>query len=255
MFSEKLTTLMSLIGASATDLAALAGFDRTNISRLRSGKRIPGPDSSTAAKLINGIYLFAYGKNALKALCSLTGAGENDPADAIRRSIGGYLYDGCDQSAAKHTGTEKKRNHTGPRKHSNVFPERLGLSMALSGLSNAHLSRLVYSDPSLISRYRSGVRTPAANPELSLQISEVLYDRIIKNGKKEELSGIVNVPLSELDEEVYLSWLFSQGDEAEDNALATERLLGFFDSFRPDTPPAMPDLTANPGKADAGEHR
>ena len=74
MFSEKINTLMTLTGASAADLAALAGFDRSNICRLRSGKRVPLPDSSTVAKLIEGIYLFSDSRNDLKTLCSLTGA-------------------------------------------------------------------------------------------------------------------------------------------------------------------------------------
>ena len=146
MFSEKINTLMTLTGASAADLAALAGFDRSNISRLRSGKRVPLPDSSTVAKLIEGIYLFSDSRNDLKTLCSLTGANENDPADTIRQSIREYLYDGCDLSAVKNTGSAAKVSSY------NTFRERFNTSMELSGLSNIRLSRLIHSDPSLISR-------------------------------------------------------------------------------------------------------
>ena len=246
MFSEKINTLMTLTGASAADLAALAGFDRSNISRLRSGKRVPSPDSSTVAKLIEGIYLFSDSRNDLKALCSLTGANENDPADTIRQSIREYLYDGCDLSAVKNTGSAAKVSSY------NTFRERFNTSMELSGLSNIRLSRLIHSDPSLISRYRTGVRTPASNPELSRQLGEVLYERIIKKGREEELSRIMKIPVSELDDDVFISWLFNRQDDTEDSVLAAESLLQSFDSFTQDRASSLPAIEDIISETDTG---
>lgn len=236
MFSEQIIALMSGIGATAADLAALAGFDRTNISRFRSGKRVPAPDSLAVAKLINAIYLFSDNRNDLKTLCRLTKADENDTADVIRNSIKNYLYDGYEQPISASI-----RSLSGVRKNSGAFSERLSISMELSGLSNIRLSRLVHSDPSLISRYRSGVRTPSSNSEHLLLISGVLYDRIIKAGREQELAGIMKLPVSEIDEEVYSSWLLNHDEKADDNALTAEKLLEAFDSYTVEGSPVTPD--------------
>ena len=40
MFSDRIDILMKKIGATNTEIAALAGVDRTNLSNFRSGKII-----------------------------------------------------------------------------------------------------------------------------------------------------------------------------------------------------------------------
>ena len=59
MTVEKLNALFEAIGACNTEVAEYCGFDRTNISRLRSGKRELRRESSTAGKLAEGICGYA----------------------------------------------------------------------------------------------------------------------------------------------------------------------------------------------------
>ena len=63
MLTKRLNELLETLNATGAEIANKAGFDRTNISRIKSGKRVPHPDSVTADKLINGILLFADTKN------------------------------------------------------------------------------------------------------------------------------------------------------------------------------------------------
>ena len=64
--------------------------------------------------------------------------------------------------------------------------------MKLADISNKRLSQLVHADPSLISRYKNGIRTPLSNPTLSEQISRILFSRIEAAGKLGELSKVMD---------------------------------------------------------------
>ncbi len=241
MLTEKLVELLEEIGATGAEIAKKVGFDRTNISRIKSGKRVPHPDSVTADKLINGIYLFADNKNNLGKLCSVVGADPRSSAKEIKDSIKSWLYEGYDPELSASSNGTSGRKRTSGRNASFYFGERLNSSMLLAELSNVHLSKLVHADASLISRYRSGVRTPVSNSELSAQISSVLFDRIIKSGKEAELCEIMHIPTSELEEETFAIWLYGK-DEQEDNIQAAENIIGIFDSFPADDAVRLPDI-------------
>ena len=93
-FSEKIDHIMKALGANSSAIAKYAGFDRTNISRIRNGFRIPASSGTTAAKLIEGIYLFADDGNKLSLLCDVIGGDPGDSAAEIRSRIKDWLYDG-----------------------------------------------------------------------------------------------------------------------------------------------------------------
>ena len=241
MLSEKLNELLEKIGATGAEIANKVGFDRTNISRIKSGKRIPHPDSVTADKLINGIYLFSDNKNNLGKLCSVVEADPNASAKEIKTALKNWLYEGYDSElSAGSNGTSDKKRSSG-KVASRYFAERLNSSMLLADLSNVHLSKLIHADASLISRYRSGVRTPVSNTELSSQISSVLFDRIIKNGKETDLCALMGIPVSDLEEDLFAYWLFGN-DQQEDTVHAAESMLGIFDSVPSGNELKLPDI-------------
>ncbi len=241
MLTEKLCILLNEIDATGAEIAKSVGFDRTNISRIKSGKRVPHPDSVTADKLINGIYLFADNKNNLGKLCSVVGADHGSSAKEITEAVKSWLYEGYDpELSATSNGTSGKKRTQG-NSASPYFGERLNSSMLLAELSNVRLSKLIHADASLISRYRSGVRTPVSNSELSSQLSSVLFDRIIKGGKETELCELMHIPASELEEETFAIWLYGK-DEQEDNVQAAENILGIFDSFPVNNSINIPDV-------------
>ena len=231
MFTERINTLLDMTGATLADIAAKAGFDRTNISKIKNGRRIPGPDSTTSLKLIEGIYLCFDNKNELKRLCDFIGADDKASAAEIKDRIRAWLYadhkEGNDRDSAETAAKKNKR----PGQRAQTFGERLNTSMELAELSNARLSRLTHTDPSLISRYRNGVRTPVSNPALAGQISGIIYDYILKRGKENELSEVMGIPVSELEDEDFFLWLYDQGESQGDGISSAESLLGIFDSF------------------------
>ena len=241
MLTERLNELLKRIDATGAEIAKKVGFDRTNISRIKSGKRIPHPDSVTADKLINGIYLFADNKNNLDKLCSVIDADPKASANEIKTCLKNWLYEGYDPNlSAGSNGTSGKKRSTA-KTASHHFAERLNSSMLLADLSNVRLSKLIHADASLISRYRSGVRTPVADSELSMQISSVLFDRIIKSGNEAELCDLLGIPIPDLEEELFTGWLYGK-DEQEDNVQAAENILGIFDSMPSSKSLKLPDV-------------
>lgn len=241
MLTERINKLFYVTGATGADVAKYAGFDRTNISRIRSGKRVPTPGSSTAARLVDGIYLYSDNKNDLKTLCELVGSDPKGTADEIKSQISKWLYEGYvynydDAKACKPSVKRGKRNI-----ECRHFSERLNLSMSLANMSNVNLSRLLHADASLISRYRNGVRTPMSNPELSAKISGLLYDRIIKSEKKADLADALKLPITEIDDEVFFNWLYDRNDETDDNARVAENLLEILDSIKISSSSSIPD--------------
>ena len=55
MYSDRLAALMDETGSSVRQLAECAGFDRTNISRLKSGRRIPEKTGKAAARVADAL--------------------------------------------------------------------------------------------------------------------------------------------------------------------------------------------------------
>ena len=94
MFTRRLNELFEYIGAKNGHVAKLAGFDRTNISRLRSSGRTPKKNSRTTGRLVLGLYLYADDRNELDKLCSYIGATPDGAAEEILEALKDWLYEG-----------------------------------------------------------------------------------------------------------------------------------------------------------------
>ena len=90
-FTERLNKLIEDLGADTKTLAAFSGFDRSQLSRLRTGKLIPRPWSSTVEKLTTGLYLFSDNRNDLGPLCAIIGASADAPWKSEKKSGTGCL--------------------------------------------------------------------------------------------------------------------------------------------------------------------
>ena len=231
MFTDRFNTLLNEIGASCVTLSSYAGFGRTNISRIKSGKRIPSPGSSTATKISHAIYLFSKENRSYTKLCKTICISPGARQTHVESKILEWLFEDDNLTAFKNSMDSDSLLR---KQKKDAFGERLNSSMELSDISNKRLSQLVHADPSLISRYRNGVRTPLSNPELSSQISDILFSRIISGNRLKELSILMNCPENEIDEDSYSSWLYDKdGRNSEDASAAAENLLDIFDSFTP----------------------
>ncbi|MBR1669607.1 MAG: hypothetical protein IJ695_02815 [Butyrivibrio sp.] len=237
MFTERFNQILDKIGASPATLSSYAGFDRTNISRIKSGTRIPKISSPTANKLSRAIYLFSKEHRTYKKLCKAVGIPARLSEADAEIMILKWLYEGDEIVSPSEAGSLKASR----KQKREAFGDRFSVLMELADISNKRLSQLVHADPSLISRYKKGIRTPISNPELSLQISEILFERITSSGKLHELSELMKCPEGEIDEEALGAWLYdTDGRETDEAIAAAETFLDIFDSFRPGNTSMLP---------------
>ncbi|MBR1693686.1 MAG: hypothetical protein IJ711_13085 [Lachnospiraceae bacterium] len=226
-FAKKVEYLLDTLGASANDIAQYAGCDRSNISRLKSGARIPRPASPTVSKFLSGIYAFAKDQNKLDSLCVVTDCEPGLSAEALREHLSAWLYDGI-------VFTETKKSPAKRETLFRSFGEKLDAVMNLAELSNIRLARLVNVDASLISRFRNGLRIPKSNPALIHLISETCFVRICDQGHLGKLAALMGVTDDMLENsedglEWFSSWLCDFNPE--DGSIAVEELLDRIDSF------------------------
>ncbi|MBQ4297491.1 MAG: helix-turn-helix transcriptional regulator [Clostridia bacterium] len=225
MFRQRIKELLSLLGVGSADLARLAGCDQSHISRMVSGARVPKNGGAGAWRLVNGVYLCADEKGMVNALCDLVSCGDRGDADAVRRAVMLYLYEG-----------EAPRGAGAPREKTpyRAFGERLGAVMDLTGLSNIRLGKALNLDPSYVSRFRNGFRSPKANPKTMSDLCLFLLDRILEQGKEGELARLTGEPVEEFSDrekaaEILYLWLYS--NDGGDSGPLVERLIdqiGFF---------------------------
>ena len=101
MFSEKLDAAITALGANNSQIAEASGFDRSNISRLRNGKRDISPKSRTTGNVIDGLYLYARDSHSLDKLCALIGISPDSSYDEIRLRLHAWFFDYFSPSSEK----------------------------------------------------------------------------------------------------------------------------------------------------------
>ena len=224
MFSERLRQLMDLLEASGSETAGYAGFDRTNISRFLSGARVPKQDGAASEKLVHALYMIALKKNRLDALSAALDLPENTGKEEALRKLQLYLFE--DQNE---TPERQAPGTAGIPEQS--FGRKLDAVMNLLELTNARLSRLLYTDSSLISRYRSGARTPRQDSHSSARLCAVLWDQTVRMNRTEELARILSVPEDELSGSVFSQWLFARDESSSSPSQTAENLLEVLDRY------------------------
>ena len=236
MFTMRLNELFQYLEAKNGQVAKLAGFDRTNISRLRSSDRIPKKKSPTIQKLVTGLYMYADNRNELNRLCEYIGADPDGSADEIMDNVREWLYEGEPETGKKNdTSLPRPQKTQKPKPVYRFFGKRLDAVMKLTDFSNARLSYAIHMDTSMVSRFRTGVRTPVPGSNVTNRISSVLYERADASGKLGPLARLMNVPDGMLDEDALHDWLYDDGQSQDRDAGIAESLLGIFDSFSSET--------------------
>ena len=235
MYSERLASLMDETGSSVRQLAECAGFDRTNISRLKSGRRIPEKTGKAAARVADALIAAAEANGRKDILFDRAGIRPESSPEEARDALLEYLYDGTPAPAQ----TQKQRRR---KVAFHTFGERLDSVMTLAGVSNIYLSRLLHVDASLISRYRTGVRTPRSNPETAEQLAHALYIQAERAGRLAELAKMMHFPAQDLDEEYFGRWLFSFGSFTEMGLNYAEKFFETFDSYSSEVTIPLPSF-------------
>ena len=241
MFTERINELFEFLDAKNGQVAKLAGFDRTNISRLRSSARVPGKNSPTISRLVTGLYLYADNRNELGKICGYIGADPAGSAEDIMSGIRDWLYEGEPEEGRKEAAQKApSRDVRKPKPVYRFFGERLDAVMKLTDLSNTRFSHAIHMDASMISRFRTGVRTPVPESAVTVRISSVLYERAKAGGKLAGLARLMGIPAGMIDEDTLHSWLFDDGKIPDREAGIAESLLESFDSFSAGTHLLLP---------------
>ena len=241
MFAPRLNELFRYLNATNGQVAKLAGFDRTNISRLRSSGRFPVKNSPTIRKLVTGLYLYADNQNRLGDLCKYIGANPNGSTEEITDNIREWLFEGEPEAGRKSTVSRTcPHSPRNPKPVYHYFAERLDAVMKLMDLSNTRFSHAIHMDTSMISRFRTGVRTPVPGSNVTRMISSFLFERAEVCGKLGGLAKLINIPACMLDEDTLHEWLFDDGHIPDREAGIAEGLLEIFDSFSAETRFSLP---------------
>ena len=235
MLAQRLNEIITLLGASTTDLAGFAGCTTSNISRIRSGARIPRQGGIAAERLINGLYLLADDRGQLPALCTLTGC-PGQP-EALRSFLSAWLFEG-EPPVRLHS-----RKHPA-QAEAHTFGDRLHAVMNLAEFSNVRFGQLIHMDASYVSRLRSGLRSVRSNSGAVDAICTVLLERLTAQQRLGALSALTGIPEDVLAGEVqgpaaFRDWMC---DVPENPATRVEILLEQIDNF---SLPA-PDIQAVP---------
>lgn len=226
MFKDKVNGIFALLEVNSADVARAALCDKSHISRMASGARVPKNGKAGARRLVNGIYLCADEKGKVDELCRLIGCGPVDSADKVKEQIALWLYD-----------NEKADAGAATRKESVPFRalgEKIGAVMELTNLSNVRLGRSLNLDPSYISRFRNGFRSPKSNPKMMNDICALFLERAAEQNKLGELAKLTHESaelFSDRDKafDALYAWLYN--DERTDFPPFVEGLIEGFGSF------------------------
>ncbi|MBR5090934.1 MAG: hypothetical protein IK093_16015 [Ruminiclostridium sp.] len=208
MLKEKIKTVFKAVGGTNRSVAAYAEMAAANIGKLTNGSRIPSIKSSTARKLVNGIYAFSEANNKLTELCETVGCGSSESEESIRSALLAFLYENVPQT----------------EDNAVQFAERLQSVMGICGVNCTELSREAGVDSALIDNLYNGVRVPSRRAKLLNTICEILADLAVKHGRMGEIAELVGFSEYDLSEVnaglMILDWLKGRTPAADTVAAA-----------------------------------
>jgi len=238
MFSERLNKILTLLEVTSGDFARFAGCDKSYISRMTSGARVPKNGGAGAWRIVDGIYSCADEKGKTAGICELISCKEQNSADAVKAQIMAWLYDGEDVA-------DKKSKPPKDKVPYRAFGEKLDAVMELAEISNIRMGKLVNIDTSYISRFRNGLRSPKSNPRTMDAICNALLHRLGEQSKMKQLSALMKVDTDALTDEeeafsLFHDWLYDT--EKADSSSVIERLLENIDTFSLDAKMPLPSF-------------
>ena len=211
MFADRLNTVLHIICASGSDIARFMDCDRSNVSRFLKGQRVPKRGGGAAQRLAGALYAAAESTGRTEELCGLASCGYDSAEDARAALIEWLFQDEQEPEEKSRPASEQTPNRT--------FGMRLSAVMQLAEISNTHLGRLLSLDPSYISRFRSGMRSPKSNQHIMNGMAATLLARVNERGRLKELRELMKYPgkLPEESDKLYdlfYTWLY--GDDKDD---------------------------------------
>ena len=210
MFTERFNKIMKIIGAKPADIAGIIGCDRSAVDRICKGSRVPQNGGKSALRFVSAIYSFADEHGKTEDILNEIDCSASFSAEQIKSEIMRWLYDG-EEPIKSH-----KEIPTVLHAH-DKFGHRFSAILDLAEFSNVRFGKLLNIDPSYISRFRNGLRTPVSNSKLTEEMCRVLYIRLKDQKYLSKLARLMNVSPESLhndmdwEKELY-SWLFLSDD-------------------------------------------
>lgn len=229
MLQTRIDTLLKSLKFQINTIAKHGGIDRTMVSRFRTGNRKLSENSVSIHKLAKGILGTAKEKDKMTELCSFmqSAAGIYLSSEMSDEEIEIAL----EQYLAEDKTSKQADRSFNSMEEENGFGERLDACMTLAMITNVRLSRALNVDASLISRYRSGSRSPRSNPQIMRDMGVLLFERIIATGKLAELSVFTGIEEQKLDVSEFTNWLFQMPTNRKNITEAARSLIYTLDSF------------------------
>ncbi|MBR4439186.1 MAG: helix-turn-helix transcriptional regulator [Clostridia bacterium] len=229
MFGEKLSEAIKAAGVNPSELSRRIGCDRSNLSRMCSGARVPKKSAAASRRVVDAICAAAAETDGAAALGALIGY-DGETVAQLKQRLMDWLYEDVAPAPAKPRKTKKSAPYA-------TFGGRLNAVMELAELSNVRFGKLLNLDASYISRFRNGLRSPAANPQMMDDMTGVLLKLLTEQEKIGEFASMADAPRVPVDEEdaflMIRHWLFDVG---RDTSFPTiEEFLSSIDSFVPNS--------------------
>ena len=197
MLSEKLSLLIKNLSVRKTDLAALSGVNRTSLSHIISGKRIPNMYSDAMQKTIAGIYKYAFDNDKLDIISEAIDIDMPDDEEEIKEIIATWLYE--DMSVKYFINRSEKNSY--------ILSFKINFLMETLDISNIEMSQRLHIDPTLISRYRNAKRDINLTSTYSADIIGDIYRRIELSDDAPYISRISGINIDELSLDTFTEWL------------------------------------------------
>ena len=227
MFGERLSEAIKAAGVSQSELSRRIGCDRSNISRMCGGGRVPKRSAAASRRLVDAICAAAAETDGAAALGALVGFGGKTPA-RLKTALMDWLYEGVVPAPSKPRRVKREAPY-------GTFGGRLNAVMELADLSNVRFGKLLNLDASYISRFRNGMRSPESNPQMMDDMCGVLLKLLTEQDKLGEFASLIDAPkIPADDEDAFLMlrhWLFDAGDET--GYPTIEQFISSIDSFAP----------------------
>lgn len=182
IFVKKVNFLLTVLRATNSDIAHIVGIDPSNISRLKTGKRLPTKKSSIILHFTEGVYLFAQQNHKLPIIEKVIESQGHLDKKSLKIALQNWLFndDKIPSPSPKHT-----------ENNLYFFGEKLDAMMNLLGLSNRQIARSLNIDPSYISHFRVGTRTPKLSNQLVQDICLLLAEQLIQQKKLSDFQKVL----------------------------------------------------------------
>lgn len=194
-FSDLFVNLCETVNCTNIELSKVSGIDASLISRLKNGSRTIAAESETLVKICKGLLYLAKEKGVA-----------NFPKD-IYEKFNHVLLESSKKELEKIT----------------IFSQNLNYIMEQLNISNVHLAKFFYVDPSYISRIRTGKRKPADMNEMISRFSDYLIKYYFNENHLSFYLNEFELTFDEFNssnfQELLSSWLISKKSKKENTII------------------------------------